>query len=72
MTGSRATSKRRNGVCSPVTSLFKGDSRVRTEAGRIDYLLGGELAAHAKVAVIARATDDQRWPDHASVTVQYR
>ncbi len=77
MTDSRATSKTRNGVCIAVPSLLKGDSSVcRTESirWRIDYqLVRGEPAARAKEAVVERAaTYDQRWSDHAPVTVQYR
>ncbi|PXX66438.1 hypothetical protein DFR70_103186 [Nocardia tenerifensis] len=77
MTDSLATSKARNGVCISVPSLFKGDSSVcRAESirWRIDYQLAlGELAARAKQAVVERAAAyDQRWSDHAPVTVQYR
>lgn len=41
---------------------------------RIDYHLArGDLAARAKDAVVERAASyDQRWSDHAPVTVQYR
>ncbi|MCP2318947.1 hypothetical protein APR12_004310 [Nocardia amikacinitolerans] len=77
MTESRATSKARNGVCISVPSLFKGESRVcKTGAirWRIDYQLArGELPGRAKQAVVERAAAyDQRWSDHAPVTVQYR
>ncbi|NQE67116.1 Exodeoxyribonuclease III [Nocardia gamkensis] len=77
MTDSRAASKARNGVCIPVSSLFKGDSKVRgTESirWRIDYQLArGGVATRAKDAEVERAAAyDQRWSDHAPVTVQYR
>lgn len=77
MTDSRAASKARNGVCIPVPSLFQGGSRVRrTESirWRVDYQLArGDLSTRAEEAVVERAAAyDQRWSDHAPVTVQYR
>jgi exonuclease III len=56
--------------------LTVGSSVCRTESirWRIDYQLArGDLAARAKQAVVERAAAyDQRWSDHAPVTVQYR
>ncbi len=76
MTDSRATSKARSWGSIPVPSLVKGDSHCRTESiwWRIDYHLArGAIADRAKQAVVERAASyDQRWSDHAPVTVQYR
>ncbi|WP_280253375.1 exodeoxyribonuclease III [Nocardia abscessus] len=53
---------------------YRGRAFDNDSGWRIDYqLVRGELAARAKEAVVERAaTYDQRWSDHAPVTVQYR
>ncbi|WP_227998641.1 exodeoxyribonuclease III [Nocardia australiensis] len=53
---------------------YRGRAFDNDSGWRIDYQLArGELAARAKQAVVERAASyDQRWSDHAPVTVQYR
>lgn len=53
---------------------YRGRAFDNDTGWRIDYQLArGDLAARAKQAVVERAaTYDQRWSDHAPVTVQYR
>lgn len=53
---------------------YRGRAFDNDTGWRIDYQLArGELAARAKQAVVERAAAyDQRWSDHAPVTVQYR
>lgn len=53
---------------------YRGRAFDNDSGWRIDYHLArGELAGRAKQAVVERAPSyDQRWSDHAPVTVQYR
>ncbi|MEU7634016.1 exodeoxyribonuclease III [Nocardia sp. NPDC049220] len=53
---------------------YRGRAFDNDSGWRIDYqLVRGDLATRAKHAVVERAaTYDQRWSDHAPVTVQYR
>ncbi|QIS01817.1 exodeoxyribonuclease III [Nocardia brasiliensis] len=53
---------------------YRGRAFDNDTGWRIDYQLArGELATRAKQAVVERAAAyDQRWSDHAPVTVQYR
>ncbi|MFG1794101.1 exodeoxyribonuclease III [Nocardia sp. NPDC049149] len=53
---------------------YRGRAFDNDTGWRIDYQLArGDLAARAKQAVVERAAAyDQRWSDHAPVTVQYR
>ncbi|MFQ6393145.1 exodeoxyribonuclease III [Nocardia sp. KC 131] len=53
---------------------YRGRAFDNDSGWRIDYQLArGDLAARAKQAVVERAAAyDQRWSDHAPVTVQYR
>lgn len=53
---------------------YRGRAFDNDSGWRIDYQLAlGELTGRAKQAVVERAdTYDQRWSDHAPVTVQYR
>ncbi|WP_245545720.1 exodeoxyribonuclease III [Nocardia higoensis] len=53
---------------------YRGRAFDNDSGWRIDYQLArGELAERAKQAVVERAPSyDQRWSDHAPVTVQYR
>lgn len=63
------------GVAGPYSWWSYRGRAFDNDAGwRIDYQLArGDLAARAKQAVVERAASyDQRWSDHAPVTVQYR
>ncbi|HLS77469.1 MAG TPA: exodeoxyribonuclease III [Nocardia sp.] len=53
---------------------YRGRAFDNDSGWRIDYHLArGEVAGRAKQAVVERAPSyDQRWSDHAPVTVQYR
>ncbi|MFD0365799.1 exodeoxyribonuclease III [Nocardia sp. GCM10030253] len=53
---------------------YRGRAFDNDSGWRIDYQLArGDLATRAKQAVVERAAAyDQRWSDHAPVTVQYR
>ncbi|MFC4374436.1 exodeoxyribonuclease III [Nocardia halotolerans] len=53
---------------------YRGRAFDNDSGWRIDYQLArGELTGRAKQAVVERAAAyDQRWSDHAPVTVQYR
>lgn len=53
---------------------YRGRAFDNDSGWRIDYHLArGDLATRAKAAVVERAAAyDQRWSDHAPVTVQYR
>ena len=53
---------------------YRGKAFDNDSGWRIDYQIATrELAERAKQAVVERAeTYDQRWSDHAPVTVQYR
>ncbi|MCP2289188.1 exodeoxyribonuclease III [Nocardia amikacinitolerans] len=53
---------------------YRGRAFDNDSGWRIDYALArGELPGRAKQAVVERAAAyDQRWSDHAPVTVQYR